>query len=616
MFDVSAANLMAEREAAVQNRDAYIEGVPGRKSRFHGPHYKTAKASKDSTGEHDAENHIFEFLSLTVPRKVWGTPRVKIGTRRTGSQREVAKALQYAVNRWIEDSKFSVLVDKAAYDEGLGYAVLISSLSPRPGLHEPEDPVLWPQINRLSPRAFGWDPCALSFEECRYLFHDIVRDKGSLLDEAKANPEAGWNVELIQTLSADTDVENLRPNSQLTPKRNDIVISEIWIPEYQLPDAPGPEEGFHGTIFTVASVTGWPDGKQKGYIRKPRPYYGPRQGPYTLIGTYVVPDEVAPLTSIVAVEEQTNELNAHVRAASQSARSYKRLALVDSTNPKLPAAIKNGIHEHVIPVQGFKPDSVASLEIGGTTQHELAMIEMLRNRLDRNSGIDEVQRGNSSGGSTATAVAVANEASTARQGYAVMKFRRGIERALMTVAYYCYHVDEIKFPLGTEAAAEFGMDEPWFHGGDPADGSGSSFDDLELELEVGSMDKTSESAHQRRAQILLELSTTVGLIIPQAPWLDWKFILDSVGDSIGIPDLSQILNVELAAQAAVLQMQAMTKQDSQPRTGRDLGAAGSAQRSSGGQGKPMTTPRMTTPAQQSAGPRAQSKKPATAGAKR
>lgn len=607
---------MAEREAAVQNRDAYIAGIPSRKSRFHGPHYKDSKLADGDTGEVDTENHIFEFLSLTVPRKVWGTPRVKIGTRRTGSQREVAKALQFAVNRWIEDSKFAVLVDKAAYDEGLGYAVLISSLSPRSGLHEPEDPVLWPQVNRLSSRAFGWDPCALAFEECRYLFHDIVRDKGSLLEEAKANPRAGWNVELIEALAPDSDVEKLRPNKQTTPKRNEIVYSEVWVPEHQLEGAPGPEEGFHGTIFTIASISAWPDDKQKGFLRAPRPFFGPRSGPYTLIGTYIVPDEVAPLTGIVAVEQQTVELNNHVRAASQSAQSYKNLALVDSTDPKLPAAIKNAKHDTVIPVKGFKSDSVLSMQVGGVTENELAMIQVLRDRLDRNSGIDEVQRGNSSGGSTATAVAVANEASTARTGYATMKFRRGIERALLNVAYYCYHVDEIKFPLGAEAADQLGMDEPWFHGGIAGEGSGASFDDLELELEVGSMDKTSESAQVRRSQTLLELSTTVGPLIPQTPWIDWKFVLDSVGDSIGIPDLSQILDVQMAAQAAALEMQARAKQDSQPRTGRDLGAVGTAQRTPQGAGGGMNTPRMTTGAQQTAGPRAQAqKKPAMAGAK-
>lgn len=567
MLDVSPGNLLSEIRAAERARDAFLKALPERKRRYHGPYY-----SSEAGGDADPENHVFEYVALSVPRKVWGTPRVKASTRRSGPQGEVAKALELGLNRWIEDSKFTKLADKLAYDDEFGHAVAITSLAPRPGLHEPEDPVLWPQANRVSPDRFGWDPCAQSFEEARFLFHKYVRDKDSVLKEAKDDPDSGWDVEVIEAMAADAGIDELRGTKKDVPRRNELVFREVWVPEHQIDGEPGPEEGYHGTIFTIAETSETAKG---GYPRKPRGFYGPRWGPYTLIGTYIVPDEVAPLSNVVACEQQAINLNDHVRAADAGARAYKRIVVVNSTDPKLPAAIKNLGHDVVLPAQNFKAEHVMGVEVGGVTAEQVAVIQMLKERLDRNSGIDEVQRGNSSSGTTATAVAVANEASTLRSGYSVMKFRQGIERVLVSIAWLLYHTDEIEFPLGQEARGELGMEEPWFHGGTQGEGSGATFDDLEIELEIGSMEKTAEGVHARRAAFLIEFATNVAPLIPMTPFLDWKYVLDTVGSGMGVPELSRILNAQLAAKMGAEQL-AMQKAESQPRTGRDKGAAGGA----------------------------------------
>tara|TARA_R110000751_G_scaffold162734_3_gene269191 strand:- start:253 stop:1647 length:1395 start_codon:yes stop_codon:yes gene_type:complete len=401
--------------------------------------------------------------------------------------------------------------------------------------------------------------------------HCWARDKADLITEAKDDPDMGWNLAAIEAVSANSGLDKIRKDIN-GPDRNEIVAYEIWVPEAFEDEDSTEEDGFHGTIYTIAVGMEVEGKDQPQFIRDPRPYWGPRWGPYTFFGAYDVPDEAVPLSPITAVESQVDDLNDHVRAASTSAAAYKKIVLVDSTANDLPTKIKDSEGHFVIPVNGLEKDRVIEVELGGITQTQVGYIQMARERLDRNSGIHEAQRGVTQGG-TATEVAVAERSSESRMGFIVSKFQAAVTRLLSTVAWYMYHDEEVVFPMGAEAAAEYGIEEPWFLGGTHKEGSGATYDDLELEIEPYSMARTSEALQQQRAMQVLTVITQVAPMIPQIPWVDWGAVLKSVGESMKVPDLVEMVDIDLALEVAQMK-NSFEAQGNDPRLGRHMGEWG------------------------------------------
>tara|TARA_R110001583_G_scaffold104488_2_gene251865 strand:+ start:2001 stop:3206 length:1206 start_codon:yes stop_codon:yes gene_type:complete len=391
-----------------------------------------------------------------------------------------------------------------------------------------------------------------------------IRDKEDLLEEAKTSP--GWNLDVVNRLTADTGTEDYydRRDSRDTPTRNEVVGYEIWVPEIELDESPGAEEGFHGTIYTLTvGQAGSGDGEgEADYIRDPRPYYGPKTGPYSFYGAYYVPDSSYPLSPIMASLGQADELNAHVVSAARSAAQYKRLILVDSKSKKLMQDVKSQPDNFVVPVEGLDRDRVIPIELGGITNQQVNYIQMARERLDRNSGIHDVMRGNISGNATATEVATADASSSIRIDHLKRQFAKATEMMMGRAAWYLWNDERVFFPLGAESAQELGMGEPFFQGGGQPP---ESFDDIELEVDSYSMERTNEAMQQRRAMETLQIVSNVASAMPQAPYVDWERLLKQVGDSLNMPDMAnlidrQALNQMQQQSAMAEQMSAMSDQ--------------------------------------------------------
>jgi hypothetical protein len=136
------------------------------------------------------------------------------------------------------------------------------------------------------------------------------------------------------------------------------------------------------------------------------------------------------------------------------------------------------------------------------------------------------------------------------------------------VAWYLYHDDDIQFPLGEEAAEELGMGEPWFEGGSFEDGSGATFDDLELEIEPLSMERVSEGMIQRRT---LEGIQLIGSLVPmmvQAPFVQWPEVINSLGEALNMPDLGDWVDMGMLKK---LSQAGYAQQASKPMLSRQAG---------------------------------------------
>ncbi len=583
MLDISPTNLLMEIEASERLRDMHLEAMDDQVRRYHGPKWRAGSSESDDY----PENHAYEYLSLMVPRIVLDNPRVRVSTRRPGSQGDVALAMKHALNRWVRDTSLVTTLIRVAVDTMFNHGVILTSQSPRPGKRK-ADPSYWPAAYRLPQKWFFRDYLGRHDTECRYMGHRWRRDKDDLIKRAERFPKEGWNLEALRELVTDNESPGDKTIGERTIQANprgEVTAYELWVPEYEMPDSPGRDEGFHGTIFTIARQQpsrksledyGNPNSNEAptkaAFIREPRAYYGPRWGPYTTFGIFTVPDQAYPLAPLTAVQTQQDDLNQHVMAASHADAQYKRLVLVDNSDPRLLQRIKNSEDSYVIPVAGLEAGKVVQVELGGSTPQQWEMIAQKRDRLDRNSGIFDAQRGNVSGRGTATENAIADEASESRVGFIRHQFQDSTRRVLQSVAWYLYHDDRVEFPLGAEAAEEMQMQEPWFKGGDEAEGSGASFDDLELEIEPYSMERTSEGLQQRRTMEMVQLVSDIAPLMPQTPWVDWKQIFKHLGDSMNFPELDSIVDPIFAAELGGMQMP--FTDEGQPRVGRDAGATG------------------------------------------
>jgi hypothetical protein len=66
-----------------------------------------------------------------------------------------------------------------------------------------------------------------------------------------------------------------------------------------------------------------------------------------------------------------------------------------------------------------------------------------------------------------------------------------------------------------------------------------------LDIEPMSMRRVDPAVEQQRAQLALELVTTIAPIIPTTPFINWSAVLDLIGQANNMPDFAkQILNVQ------------------------------------------------------------------------
>jgi hypothetical protein len=583
VLSLEPVKVLAEVRSQARARDTHLDGIQLLLDKFPGAWWSRGGILNNST-EYDGENASFEYLSYSMSQLVWANPRWRVTTRRGRAQQFVAEAMQFYMNRWSVDSDLKTTLEDLAVDFSFGWAVAHVSPQPTPETYEAEDPVMFPQLSRISPLDYGLDHRTPAARRTRMQWHRYMIDKDDLLERAKEDrrkpkkKREGWDVAAIRGLN-ETERRNATLRSRAwaekqlfdEPDREQVEVLEVYFPQMRLDGEPGPEDGFNGVVATYGVGQGSEDDAGATVIRAPRPFFGPRWGPYTMIGAYIVPDSPFPLSLLAACGGHIEQASRLSRAVDRQVEAYKRLGITDDL--ALAKLIKDGVNDHVYTHQLPNPkDHFAELVIGGTEPANVAAEQRSIAKRDRAMGFAENQRGTTSG-DTATDVTYANEAAMSRQGYVKGRYQDGVRRAGRTVAWYAYHTNEIELPLGQEAYDAYGLDgdaEAWFTGGEDDDGSGMTFDDLGLEVEPGSMERPSEQAMARQGEVLVNVLQLLPAIA-QAGQIggDVKGLLDAIGAAGGIPQLSRLFPGIESADLSVIQ-----PQEAEPRLSRDVGLAG------------------------------------------
>lgn len=566
-------SLYEEIRAAEEERDDHLRHFESMVMRSHGRAYRNPTSLSNSR---TLENHYHEYVSLMLPRLVLDNPRVRVTSRDKSAMASMGdisdtEALSHSLNRWVQDCQFDKTLTDYATDGfyAWGCAYVYQERYPgrvpeqaREGLADDED-VMRPKVITLDPTNVFWDPFAQKRDAIRYYGHCYTRDREDLLEEASRDPDLGWRPEAIRAASeAVYDNENLS-----TVSRDEIRVYEVWVPEQVADDEVSEADGFNGTLYTLAAQSD-EEGTACGvFLRDPQPWFGPKEGPYVIWGVYPVPNDTYWLSPLMAVEDQVTSLNDFTNAFVDGARKAKKGVAVNAVEPEVADAIKNFEDQGVFTMQTGNlsmREAVVPLEVGGPHSELMLYMNAERQRLERVSGITDVQRGQVGSGGTATEVSIADSASTIRVEFVRKQFYRGVREILRRVAWYMREDPRSRYPVTREVAEMLGQEPGTVWYAPPTDDV--PFEAYEFEIDAFSMNRANEGLYQRRVLEFMQMYVQLAGVGLQAPPLAGPInrMLQKAADALRLDDLGTLINQEMLQEA---QQQAMAMQMQQSAMG-------------------------------------------------
>ena len=581
MLNLEPKNLLEEIEFAEQYRDEKLAGVDESLARYQGPDRAVA------TGRAAApENVEYEFVSYMNAVLAFDRPVVSIESPMVSKQNDVM-ALEVGLNRWIRDTKMRQEMSLMVPDFCFAWGVYCVSNRPAPELGEA--PFMdkngatrravpnRPYVKRLPFKTAFKDPLATSPYGMRYGGHWDITDKSTLLKRAEEDEDGGWYVDVIRGMPTDADLKRAgRKCRSINPTRDEVAICQLWVADAEIDwESEGiPEsdrEMYHGMLFDIAPALSDSGGMDALLIRKPRPFFGPRWGPYTYIGANVVPDDSYHLGPIQPVRSSISMYNAVNDTADRAMANYKRLVFVDDLEENLAERVRTGKHDHVFQISSFERAKLENVEIGGVSNQMAAHLAMMKEKVDRNLGLSDVQRGAINGAGSATEVALATQASSARLAVMERNWNYGHAQMLLGVAWYFWHDDEVAQPISMQEAMQIGVQAPdlieldeegnpvvlngqvkakqqYVFGG--TDEDDDSFDSLDLEILPYSMRRMSDQEQQLRSTFLVNYAVQIAPVIPMSPHIDWNLLNRALAKLTGIHELRSLVNLRAAADMA------------------------------------------------------------------
>lgn len=483
------------------------------------------------------ENHYHEYIAYIRPRIAGGAARVEVETPRGGPARVEAAAGEAAVNQWIEDTRHANLTRKLSTDFLLGWGVGGLRLDRLPG-QESDDYHTVPVGFRIEREDAFWDVSSTSWENRQFAGFDYTIGKYDLIE--RAEKEDGWDMQAVYELPVDLDgADGPSRASGTVPRRDECVVREIWCPRVLSDSAP---KWATGTIFTLG-------GGGKGFLREPRPFFGPPWGPIYLFDAYYIPGQSLGAAPCELVREQVEELNRHANALSRSTAQRRKISVAGLIDKEDAVKFFTTPDGALCLLNNFKKDSWAEWEHGGATAEQRTALAELKQRLKHASGLDDAQTGAVSGVGTATENAIAAESAGVRVGDLADRFASCDELFLSGVLWYVMHTKSLRVKLRPEAvgvpAEAAPMVEITAKGGMRP---GLAWSDFRLRVQKYSVGRESDAA--RRARIGRAVQGGLGIATVSAnvaPFTDVRMLLRLLGEAENVPEIEYLVDPDAAA---------------------------------------------------------------------
>jgi hypothetical protein len=529
LIALDPAGLVLEIEAAKKLRAEHLKNTVELVRRYVGNYYRTRQRGKPVP-----ENMIFSYIAGTLPKIIFDNPEVSVSAKQVITAKPVARAMREALNAWIKEVDLRQELEAVALDMLLGFGVMMHGIEARGDFAaDPEWGVqermhlqaLVPFLIRVEPSSFFMDSQAKSFHQCRILGREFQRD----LEDMQQDPR--YDQDTVGRLTAEGSEDPRNRGQQNFPNTRDghlrkrVTLYEVYLPE-------------HRKIATIAMNSAG----EGLWVRPPSPYRGPNDGPYVLFGVYGVPDCPYPLSPIAAMAEQFMELNAHASAAASEAATHKKLVIVNSNNPTMKAEVHAAPSGSVVAIPNFSAQDLANVELGGTSETRLKYLMLLKDRCDRVIGASDAQRGKAAG-VTATEAQIADANGDAREDFINLKYRDGVKRSLRGVGWYMFYDPSVVMPVSVEDPQSGQQSEGVFLGGMQPGQEEMSWPDFFLEIEPHSMKRVDPAVQQQQATAMIGIAVQIAPMIVQFPFINWRSILDDLGEANNIPDYAnRILN--------------------------------------------------------------------------
>ncbi len=527
MLNLNPSDLFQEVQAAEKYRNRHLKSVRRSIRRFVGNHWRD-----DVRGEPAPENIIYDFMAVMLPQLIFENPRVTVTAHRAVTQDEVAGWMQDYLNFWIQTDHIKDVIELVCIDMLFGFGVA--------GVCAYDDNgTLRPRIFRVAPESFVMDPQCKQAAQAKLLGHRYQLTRAELENDPTVDQD------LVQRLQADDSTDYGGGEKPPLARTGDWQRRDL----YTLYDLYLPDDGKVCTISQSRSGDG-------EWVRPPTEYIGHKSGPYVLFGVYPVPSNPFPMSPIMAMGDEEEELNAHATALAEEAASAKSLILVDSNVPGAKSRIEQAPTGSVLSIAGLTRDGVTTVNVGGANAARAQYVQLLRQRVDRYNGMSDSRRGLTSG-ATATEVNVAEAASDARTEFIHNKLRDGVKAAITRAAWFPFHRREAVQAISWIDRQTGQKREGIFYGGVHEGQEQQAWEQFSLEIEPYSMRRVDPAFKSAQANTVMQIAMAIAPAMRNFPEIDWRAVLQMLGEANNVPNLAdKLLRQDVLAQMSAQQQAA------------------------------------------------------------
>jgi len=453
--------------------------------------------------ESDPENFAYAYVSNMLPTLGFQNPTVKCKAARVIGHQQIAQAMTDGINAVVEDIDYGAVTERVHLDFMFSRGVLLHRIEEetRQGRGS-----VTPKVRRISPAKFFIDALASSPEEAEFMGHYYYRDVEDLQNDPELTEEARAIIapsEGDSPLQSKTEAFKKPDGSDVGRRR--VRCYNVWIRS-------------RNTLRVLCDVS------KDVELYPERPFYGPDTGPYTLYDAYPVPDECWPLSPLIAVKDQNDDLNEHARTMGEAAARRKSIGLVEGNNPDLANKLQRAEDGEFLLVRGITGNFVKA-EVGGVTKEQYQFTEYIRNRLDRISGLTATVQGNVGSADTATEASIADAHLSARVDYLKRKVVVATEKSLTKIGWYLFHTEGVIIPVNRRDAYTGELLEGMFFGGPFPTDAGATWHDFKLDVVINSMQKQVQSRDN-----MLQFFGIFYQIAQSAPMMPWIRVMNVLRD--------------------------------------------------------------------------------------
>ncbi len=522
MIDLTDVGLGREIDAALEFRRKHTQQTRQIEERFAGNWFST-----QWTTEPTPENAIFSYVAYMLPALCYSNPQVKVKPRRVYSQKEIADSMSAAFDSWLLIKDLVGELQAVCRDMLMGWGVMMvgmedAAVGERPQRLDAAN-AMHPFGQHISRHKFFLDPACKKAGDARIQGHQYLVDRAAL----QANPR--FDSTLVAGLAsvnppdeALTDQEKVLKSPNIGD-RDMVELVDVWI-----------RDG--NRICTLASTS---DGNGRRLVRPVQPYQGPAEGPYTVFGCYSVADDPYPMGPLQPIMEQLEEVNAHIRATSDEAASFKNITLVEAAAGDVLAALKNGLPNGVYPVKGLA-NNVVQVATGQIHPQRLEHINLMRDRVDRTLGLGDNQRGQLAD-VTASESQIVQANVDIRKEYLKSQFGKGVREVLRKAGWYMFHSPLVVMTVQKQDPWGGAQQEGTFFGGVQPGQEAISWDDFEVVITPDSMSHTDDQVAQQRWLQLIQLIPSLVQMMMTMPMVNVRWVVDQYGETWNQNNLSEIL---------------------------------------------------------------------------